>query len=135
MRNRCEVMLCAGLGRRGPAVSAIAVSGGRVQADDPDNAPNAYTSSTIGRSFRKPALGMAIGVDIDRDGTSVWGVRPLRRQDLRGSNIAPIQKFDASGRLVVAFRLRPVQLAARLVCSHPTHALGHRRPQSRLSCN
>jgi sugar lactone lactonase YvrE len=46
---------------------------------------------------------MAIGVDIDRDGTSVWVFDRCGGKTCEGSNIAPIQKFDASGRLVVAF--------------------------------
>ncbi len=46
---------------------------------------------------------MAIGVAIDRDGTSVWVFDRCGGKTCDGSNIAPIQKFDASGRLVVSF--------------------------------
>ena len=103
MRNRASVMLCAGLAGAA-AVSAIAVSGGRVQADDPNNAPNAY--HVVDNWAKLPEgrrWGMAIGVDIDRDGTSVWVFDRCGGKTCEGSNIAPIQKFDASGRLVVAF--------------------------------
>jgi DNA-binding beta-propeller fold protein YncE len=103
MRNRASVMLCAGLAGAA-AVSAIAVSGGRVQADDPNSAPNAY--HVVDNWAKLPEgrrWGMAIGVDIDRDGTSVWVFDRCGGKTCEGSNIAPIQKFDASGRLVVAF--------------------------------
>ena len=48
--------------------------------------------------------GAAVGVDIDRDGKSVWVLdRCGTPDDCSGSNFAPIQKFDASGRLVASF--------------------------------
>jgi len=50
---------------------------------------------------------MAIGVDVDRDGTSVWVFDRCGGKTCDGSNIAPIQKFDAAGRLVVSFRSGP----------------------------
>jgi len=46
---------------------------------------------------------MAIGVDVDRDGTSVWVFDRSGGKTCDGSNIAPIQKFDATGRLGVSF--------------------------------
>jgi DNA-binding beta-propeller fold protein YncE len=48
--------------------------------------------------------GAAVGVDIDRDGKSVWVFdRCATADDCSGSNLAPIQKFDASGKLVASF--------------------------------
>jgi streptogramin lyase len=100
MRNRANVMLCVGLAGAA-AVAAIAMSGGRVQADDPNSAPNPY--HVVDNWAKLPEgrrWGMAIGVDIDRDGTSVWVFDRCGGKTCAGSNIAPIQKFDASGRVV-----------------------------------
>jgi DNA-binding beta-propeller fold protein YncE len=48
--------------------------------------------------------GAAIGVDIDPDGRSVWVFdRCATTDDCSSSDLAPIQKFDASGRLVTSF--------------------------------
>ena len=48
--------------------------------------------------------GAAVGVDIARDGKSVWVFdRCATADDCSGSNLAPIQKFDAAGRLVTSF--------------------------------
>jgi DNA-binding beta-propeller fold protein YncE len=46
---------------------------------------------------------MAIGVDIDRDGKSVWVFDRCGAKTCAGSNVAPIQKFDPSGKLVTSF--------------------------------
>jgi sugar lactone lactonase YvrE len=46
---------------------------------------------------------MAIGVDIDRDGSSVWIFDRCGAKTCTGSNVAPIQKFDASGKQLVSF--------------------------------
>lgn len=103
MRNRARVTLCVGL-VGAAAVAAIVMSGGRVQADDPNSAPNPY--HVVDNWAKLPEgrrWGMAIGVDIDRDGTSVWVFDRCGGKTCAGSNIAPIQKFDASGRLVVSF--------------------------------
>src|ERR1700691_1683801 len=103
MRNRARVTLCVGLGGAA-AVAAIVMWGGRGQAAAANSAPNSYhvvynwAKLPEGRRW-----GMAIGVDIDRDGTSVWVFDRWGGKTCAGSNIAPIQKFDASGRLVVSF--------------------------------
>src|SRR5580698_5116203 len=89
----------------GVAVSgAIAISASQVQADDPNSAPNPYrvvehwAKLPEGRTW-----GMAIGVDIDRDGSSLWVFDRCGGKTCVGSSIAPIQKFDATGRQVVSF--------------------------------
>jgi DNA-binding beta-propeller fold protein YncE len=46
---------------------------------------------------------MAIGVDIDRDGKSVWVFDRCAAKTCAGSSVAPIQQFDASGKLVKSF--------------------------------
>ena len=72
---------------------------------DPNAAPNPYhldegwAKLPQGRKW-----GAAIGVDIDRDGKSVWVFdRCGTADDCSGSNLAPIQKFDAFGKLVTSF--------------------------------
>ncbi len=134
MRNRANVMLCAGLAGAA-AVAAIAMSGGRVQADDPNSAPNPY--HVVDNWAKLPEgrrWGMAIGVDIDRDGTSVWVFDRCGGKTCAGSNIAPIQKFDASGRLVVSFGSGCS--AGRTACLlHPTARSGLPTARSRSSCN
>src|SRR5271169_1578546 len=103
MRNRAKLTL--GVALVGvAAVATLAVTGGRVQADDPNSAPNPY--HVIENWAKLPqgrTWGMAIGVAIDRDGSSVWVYDRCGAKECAGSNIAPIQKFDATGRLVVSF--------------------------------
>ena len=74
-------------------------------ADDPNSAPNLYRVDE-GWAKLPPGRkwGAAVGVDIDRDGKSVWVFdRCATADDCSGSNLAPIQKFDASGNLVTSF--------------------------------
>jgi DNA-binding beta-propeller fold protein YncE len=47
--------------------------------------------------------GAAAGVDIDPDGKSVWVAERCGQNSCAGSNLDPILKFDASGKLVKAF--------------------------------
>jgi sugar lactone lactonase YvrE len=96
-------MLCVGL--VGAAVfGAMTLSVSQVQADDPNSAPNPYrvvehwAKLPEGRTW-----GQAIGVDIDRDGTSLWVYDRCGGKTCVGSSISPIQKFDATGRQVVSF--------------------------------
>jgi DNA-binding beta-propeller fold protein YncE len=88
--------------------AAIALSGERGYAQsegDPNAAPNPYrldegwAKLPEGRKW-----GAAVGVDIDRDGKSVWVFdRCATADDCSGSKLAPIQKFDAAGKLVTSF--------------------------------
>jgi DNA-binding beta-propeller fold protein YncE len=89
-------------------VAALAISGQRGVAGaaaDPNAAPNPYrvdegwAKLPEGRKW-----GAAVGVDIDRDGRSVWVFdRCATADDCSASTLAPIQKFDATGRLVKSF--------------------------------
>jgi DNA-binding beta-propeller fold protein YncE len=103
MRERARLLLCVGLVGFSVA-AAVAISGGQVRADDPNSAPNPYhvvenwAKLPDGRKW-----GMAIGVDIDRDGTSLWVYDRCGGKTCVGSNLAPIQKFDATGKLLVSF--------------------------------
>jgi sugar lactone lactonase YvrE len=97
------------------AMIAVAASAVHAQAQEPVNSgPNPYKSITdwpkLGRSW-----GSTAGVDIDRDGSSVWvaercgafappsAMKPGQPFACDGSNLDPILKFDASGKLVKSF--------------------------------
>jgi len=103
MRERARLSLCAAL--FGAAIiGALALAAGQVQADDPNSAPNPY--HVVEHWAKLPegrAWGQAIGVEVDRDGTSVWVYDRCGAKTCEGSQIAPIQKFDASGKLVASF--------------------------------
>jgi sugar lactone lactonase YvrE len=45
-------------------------------------------------------IGSTAGITIDRDGTSIWVFERCGASNCVGSTVAPIVKFDASGRLV-----------------------------------
>jgi sugar lactone lactonase YvrE len=102
MRNHARAMLW--LAAALTAIGGIFASGNPVVADDPNSAPNPY--HVIDHWAKLPdgrVWGQAIGVDIDRDGTSLWVFDRCGGKTCEGSTIAPIQKFDASGRLVASF--------------------------------
>jgi streptogramin lyase len=91
----------------GIATIAITVAGGpraHAQAADPNSAPNTYRA---GESFgQMPAdrnMGAPIGVEIDRDGKSLWVFDRCGANSCAGSDLAPIMKFDPSGKLVTSF--------------------------------
>ncbi len=44
-----------------------------------------------------------IGVEIDRDGKSLWVFDRCGANDCAGSNVAPIMKFDPAGKLLTSF--------------------------------
>jgi DNA-binding beta-propeller fold protein YncE len=90
------------------AAAALLVLSGAVFAQSgmaPTNAaPNPYQSiedwakMPPGRSW-----GSAAGVSIDPDGKSVWVAERCGANSCFGSNLDPILKFDANGKLVKAF--------------------------------
>jgi DNA-binding beta-propeller fold protein YncE len=92
----------------GLAVAIAAVHAQRAGAQDggdPNSAPNPYVMEEGWAELSEGrAWGAAVGVDIDRDGTSVWVFdRCATADDCSGSSLSPIQKFDATGRLVTSF--------------------------------
>jgi DNA-binding beta-propeller fold protein YncE len=103
MRYRASAMLSAAV------VTAIvaalfAMPDRRARADDPNSAPDPF--HVVDNWAKLPEgrhWGMAIGVAVDRDGTSVWVFDRCGGKTCDGSNVAPLQKFDATGRLVVSF--------------------------------
>ena len=48
-------------------------------------------------------IGSTVGITIDRDGSSVWVFERCGAQNCVGSAVAPVLKFDASGKLVKSF--------------------------------
>jgi sugar lactone lactonase YvrE len=106
MRECVRITLCAGLVGASVA-AAIALSAGRVLADDPNSAPNPYKVVEHWAKLPEGRMwGQAIGVDIDRDGSSLWVFDRCGGKTCVGSSIAPIQKFDSTGRQVVSFGSR-----------------------------
>jgi len=91
----------------GVALVAAALSLGTAQAQDANGvnaAPNPYHA--IDNWAQLPpgrVWGQAIGIDIDRDGKSVWVFDRCGAKSCTGSAAAPIQKFDASGKLLASF--------------------------------
>ena len=61
---------------------------------------------TIENHFQQPdgrKIGSTVGITIDRDGSSVWVFERCGAQNCVGSGVAPVLKFDASGKLVKSF--------------------------------
>jgi sugar lactone lactonase YvrE len=87
-------------------VTAFATAGGRAyaQASDPNSAPNPYRM--LDKWVQVPEgrqLGAAIGVAMDRDGKSLWVYERCGADTCEGSKLAPIWKFDPSGKPVANF--------------------------------
>ena len=71
---------------------------------DPNSAPNPYQMEEgwaklpAGRHW-----GMTIGLDIARDGKSLWTFDRCGSRTCAGSDVKPIQKFDSAGNLLTTF--------------------------------
>src|SRR5688572_26751648 len=62
-----------------------------------------HSYKTVADHFKMPdgrKVGSTAGITIDRDGSSVWVFERCGANDCVGSAVAPILKFDASGRVV-----------------------------------
>lgn len=73
-------------------------------SSNPHGVPNPYR--TIENHFKLPngrSLGATSGVDIDRDGVSVWVFERCGARECAGSPLTPVLKFDQSGTLVTSF--------------------------------
>ena len=78
------------------AVAAVAASSVVLAAQQ-------HSYKTITDHFKMPdgrKVGSTAGITIDRDGSSVWVFERCGAQDCVGSTVAPILKFDASGKAV-----------------------------------
>ena len=90
------------------AIAGIAMFGGWLRAQDkpdPNATPNPYrmleswAQLPEGRQWGAP-----IGVEVDhRDGKSIWVFDRCGENKCTGSKVAPIMKFDPSGKLVENF--------------------------------
>ena len=91
----------------GVATIAITTVGGPrayAQAADPNSAPNTYRAGeNFGQMPADRKMGSAIGVEIDRDGKSLWVFHRCAANDCAGSNVAPIMHFDPAGKLLTTF--------------------------------
>jgi len=103
MRHAIKRILMVGVAAG--AVMTVSGNWGHAQGADPNAAPNPYkvqenwAQLTDGRKF-----GQAIKVQVDHsDGKSIWVFDRCASNDCSNSMIPPIQKFDASGKLVRAF--------------------------------
>jgi DNA-binding beta-propeller fold protein YncE len=97
MRSRKTALL-------GVALVAGALSFATAHAQDVNAAPNPY--QVIDNWAQLPqgrTWGQAIGIEIDRDGKSVWVFDRCAAKSCVGSPLAPLQKFDASGKLLASF--------------------------------
>ena len=74
-------------------------------AADPNGAANPYrVDEGWAKLPQARKWGAVSAVDIDRDGKSVWIFdRCETADDCSASNLAPVQKFDATGKLVASF--------------------------------
>ena len=85
-------------------ISGIAVAGVAFAQSDSNSAPNPYREDTgwakhgAGRNF-----GSTPGLALDRDGKSLWVFDRCGGQTCENSNIDPITKYDALGRVVTTF--------------------------------
>jgi sugar lactone lactonase YvrE len=88
-------------------VAAIAMSAGTSAAraeDGPNAAPNPYsTEEGWAKLSEGRKWGMTIGIEIARDGKSIWVFDRCGAKTCAGSPLKPIQKFDAAGNLLASF--------------------------------
>src|SRR5438045_4088955 len=101
MRTSTKVNAALGIA----VIATLAMSGERAltQSADPNSAPNPYR---LDENWAKPdgrKFGQVIAVEIDRDGKSVWAFDRCGGTSCLKSDLAPIMKFDASGKLVTSF--------------------------------
>ncbi len=88
-------------------VVACAVSGGGASAQVNEEVNGGREPYALNQSFFKlpegRTIGSTAGIALDRDGRSIWTFDRCGAQRCPGSDLAPIQKFDASGNLVRSF--------------------------------
>src|SRR5882672_5745733 len=88
-------------------VAALAITNAGTQGQGQQAAsndfPNPYKVESFGQLPPGRRIGAAYGIDIDRDGKSVWVFERCGANTCDGSNVPPLLKFDSSGRLVASF--------------------------------
>jgi DNA-binding beta-propeller fold protein YncE len=86
------------------AVAAAGTMSGSFAQGGPNDAPNPYKMEEGWLKMpdgRK--MGAAIGLEPDRDGKSIWVFDRCGDADCGKSNVAPVMKFDATGKLLTSF--------------------------------
>jgi len=75
------------------------------RSDEDKALPNPYYRNEAWFTFEKGrALGSASGIDVDKDGKSIWVTERCGGQDLCiGNHVPPVIKFDANGKIVKMF--------------------------------
>ena len=68
-----------------------------------NNLPNPYHGAPFGQMPEGRTWGSTAGVWVDPDGTSVWVAERCGGNSCADSNLPPVLKFDASGKLVQSF--------------------------------
>src|SRR5262249_27322461 len=85
------------------AAGAIAMSAVPPYAQDANSAPNPYR---LDEGWAKQPMGRGngstIGLNVDRDGKSMWIYDRCGGNSCEGSKIAPLNKYDGSGRVVAS---------------------------------
>ena len=84
-------------------VSAFTFNEVRTFGQASNDFPNTYKIENFGQLPAGRKIGQIYGIDIDRDGKSVWVFERCGGATCDGSNLAPLLKFDSSGRLVASF--------------------------------
>ena len=89
-------------------VTVIAASGGEPSAQGNAQGVNAQPNpyQLVEHFFKFPEgrkVGSTYGIEIDRDGSSIWVFERCGAATCAASNVAPILKFDSSGNVVKNF--------------------------------
>src|SRR5262245_66493640 len=95
-------------------VSAVMVNEVRTFGQASNEFPNTYKIENFGQLPAGRKIGQIYGIDIDRDGKSVWVFERCGAATCDGSNLAPLLKFDSSGRLVASFEIGRASCRARV---------------------
>ena len=85
------------------AALALSDAVGHTQGQAGNDFPNPYKIESWGQMPAGRKLGAASAIDIDRDGKSVWVFERCGGATCDGSNVAPLLKFDSSGKLIASF--------------------------------
>ena len=84
-------------------ISALTFNDIRTYGQASNDFPNPYKIENFGQLPGGRKMGQIYGIDIDRDGKSVWVFERCGAATCDGSNLPPLLKFDSSGRLVASF--------------------------------
>jgi sugar lactone lactonase YvrE len=84
-------------------VSIFTFNQSRMFGQASNDLPNPYKIENFGQLPAGRKVGQIYGIDIDRDGKSVWVFERCGGNTCDGSTLAPLLKFDSSGRLVASF--------------------------------